>query len=306
VLTSSASIKASRAELLDAVSHEFFHSWNVERIRPRSLEPFNLDEANMSGELWLAEGFTNYYGPLVKKRAGLTTLKGFLKDMGGAIDAVLTSPGRTLRSAVEMSQLAPFVDRASSGDRTNFDNTFISYYTWGSVIAIGLDLTLRERSDGRVSLDDFMRGLWDQYGKPGTRLPGYVETPYTLDNVKTVLATVSGDAAFANDFFARYIEGREVVDFQKLVARAGLEREDVIVSLGGTRVTTAAELERAIATRRPGDPLPIVYERRGERVTSAMTLVEDPHRELVAVEDAGQTLTDVQRRFRDRWLSGGF
>src|SRR5262245_9873630 len=131
VLTSSATIKASRLDLLDAVSHEFFHSWNVERIRPQSLEPFNLDAANMPGELWLAEGFTNSYGPLVMKRAGLTTLRAFLQDLGGAIDVVRTSPARSLRSAVEMSQLAPFVDRASNGDRTDFDNTFISYYTWG-------------------------------------------------------------------------------------------------------------------------------------------------------------------------------
>ena len=87
---------------------------------------------------------------------------------------------------------------------------------------------------------------------------------------------------------------------------AGLAREDVIVSIGGMRVTTAAEFDKAIATRKPGDPLPIVYDRRGERVTSALTLVENPHRELVAVEDAGQTLTDEQRRFRDRWLSGSF
>jgi predicted metalloprotease with PDZ domain len=347
VLTSTASIKASRVDLLDAISHEFFHGWNVERIRPRSLEPFNLDEANMSGELWLAEGFTDYYGPLVKKRAGLSTLKAFLQAVGSDVDAVLTSPGRTLRSPVEMSQLAPFVDRAATGDRTNFGNTFISYYTWGSVIAMGLDLTLRDRTDGRVSLDDFMRVLWEQYGKPGTSVPGYVETPYTLDNLKTVLASVSGDGAFAHEFFARYIEGRDVVDIQKLVSRAGLvwrpvapgrayagalrvqetpngarildevlfgtpayaaglEREDVIVSLGGTRVTNSTELDRALATRKPGDPLPVVYERRGERFTSALTLVEDPHRELVAAEDAGQTLTDEQRRFRDRWLSGGF
>jgi len=86
---------------------------------------------------------------------------------------------------------------------------------------------------------------------------------------------------------------------------AGLEREDLIVSLGGTAVKNATEFDRAIAARKPGDPLPVVYERRGERFTSALTLVEDPHRELVAVEDAGQTLTEEQRRFRDRWLSGG-
>jgi predicted metalloprotease with PDZ domain len=346
ILTSANSIKTHRADLLDAASHEFFHGWNVERIRPQSLEPFNLDETNMSGELWLAEGFTNYYGPLIKKRAGLSTLKVFLQDLGGAIDTVITSPGRSLRSAVEMSQLAPFVDRAATGDRTNFDNTFISYYTWGSEIAVGLDLMLRDRTDGRVSLDDFMRALWERYGKPGTRVAGYVETPYTSGDLKTTLASVSGDASFANEFFARYVEGREVVDVQKLVARAGilwrpvapgrayagalkiqetpagarivdevpsgtpayaagLSRDDVIVSIGGTRVTTAAEIDKVVAARKAGDPLPIVYDHHGERVTTALALVENPHRELVAVEDAGQTLTDEQRRFRDRWLSAG-
>jgi predicted metalloprotease with PDZ domain len=204
-----------------------------------------------------------------------------------------------------MSQLAPFVDRAASGDRTNFDNTFISYYTWGSVIAMGLDLTLRERTDGRVSLDDFMRALWERH---------------TMDNLKTALASVSGDAAFAHEFFARYIEGRDVVDVQKLVSRAGLVWRPVAPGRayagalrvqetpGGARIVEEVLFgsHRAIATRKPGDPLPVVYERRGERFTSALSLVEDPHRELVAVEDVGQTLTDEQRRFRDRWLSAGF
>ena len=120
-----------------------------------------------------------------------------------------------------MSQMAPFVDRASSTDRTNFVNTFISYYTWGQVIGLGLDLTLRERSDGRVTLDDFMRALWDSTGGRAAKTPGYVETPYTMNDLKSALAAVSGDAAFAQDFFARYIEGREVVDYARLLARAG-------------------------------------------------------------------------------------
>src|SRR6185369_4786454 len=71
VMTDSGSIGANRHSLLDTVAHEFFHSWNVERIRPRSLEPFDLERANLSGELWLAEGFTQYYGPLLVQRAGL-------------------------------------------------------------------------------------------------------------------------------------------------------------------------------------------------------------------------------------------
>src|SRR6267142_5232743 len=155
IVTSSGSIRGNRAGLLSTISHEFFHSWNVERIRPKSLEPFNFDDANMSGELWLAEGFTNYYGPLMLHRAGLTSLGEFARTLASAINAVTFDPGRQIHTAEEMSQMAPFVDAAVAIDRTNFDNTFISYYTWGAAIGLGLDLTLRDRTDGRITLDDF-------------------------------------------------------------------------------------------------------------------------------------------------------
>jgi predicted metalloprotease with PDZ domain len=222
ILASSSSIRTNRGGLLSTLSHEFFHSWNVERIRPKSLEPFNFDDANMSGELWLAEGFTSYYGPLVLQRAGLTQLSEFAATIASAINDVTFSPGRQVHTAEEMSQMAPFVDAATSIDRTNFDNTFISYYTWGESIALGLDLTLRQRSDGRITLDDFMRAMWQQFGKPGGRAPGYVDRPYTMADAKAVLATVAGDRAFADDFFARYIQGHEVPDYARLLATAGL------------------------------------------------------------------------------------
>jgi len=222
ILASSSSIRTNRVGLLSTLSHEFFHSWNVERIRPKSLEPFNFDDANMSGELWLAEGFTNYYGPLVLQRAGLTRLSEFAATISAAINDVTFSPGRQIHTAEEMSQMAPFVDAATSIDRTNFDNTFISYYTWGESIALGLDLTLRQRSDGRITLDDFMRAMWQQFGKGGGREPGYVDRPYTMADAKAVLATVAGDRAFADDFFARYIQGHEVPDYARLLTAAGL------------------------------------------------------------------------------------
>src|SRR4030095_4242467 len=188
VLTSTEQIRTGRAELLDSISHEVFHGWDVERIRPRSLEPFNLDDVNMSGELWLAEGFTNYYGPLVLQRAGLAKLPQFLDDIGRAINTVLVSPGRRIRTAEEMSQFAPFVDAATAIDRTAFENTFISYYTWGSAIGLGLDLTLRDGTDGRVTLDAFMRMLWQKHGKPDGQRSGAVDNPYTMDDLKGVLA----------------------------------------------------------------------------------------------------------------------
>jgi predicted metalloprotease with PDZ domain len=221
VITGARSIRADRSDILDSMAHEFFHSWNVERIRPRSLEPFDFEDQNLSGELWLAEGFTNYYGPLVLARAGLTTPAAFAAELGPAIDTVITSPARRVRTAEEMSQMAPFVDAATSVDRTSFDNTFISYYTWGSAIGLGLDLTLREQTNQRVTLDDLMRALWQKFGKPGGRAIGYVDNPYTIDDVRRTLGAVAGDQGFADDFFRRYIQGHDVVDYESLLAHAG-------------------------------------------------------------------------------------
>ena len=222
IITSSASIRANRAGLLGTVAHEFFHSWNVERIRPKSLEPFNFDEANMSGELWLAEGFTNYYGPLALQRAGLTQLAEFAETLAAAINTVTFSPGRQVRTAEEMSQMAPFVD-AAAADRSHRFRQHVHL-----VLHVGRIDRARPRSRrcanapaASVTLDDFMRAMWEQFGKPGGRAPGYVDQPYTIADAKAVLAAVAGDAAFADDFFARYIQGHEVVNYARLLARRG-------------------------------------------------------------------------------------
>jgi len=254
ILTSPSSIQRSRLRLLDTVAHEFLHAWNVERIRPRSLEPFDFERANMSSELWFGEGFTSYYAPLLLARAGLTSAAEFAAEMGGAVNEVIVGPGRLVRSAAEMSQLAPFVDAASSIDRTTFDNTYISYYTWGCAIGLGLDLSLRDRTSGRVTLDHFMRALWQTHGRPGGRVPGVVDRPYTMDDLRATLASVSGDAAFAADFFDRYIEGREVVDYARLLARAGI----VIRKVAGGRATAGSiQLQSAARGVRIIDTVPL-------------------------------------------------
>jgi predicted metalloprotease with PDZ domain len=343
ILTSASSIRTNRADLLDTLAHEFFHAWNVERIRPRALEPFDLENANMSGELWLAEGFTSYYGPLISLRAGVTQLRDFTAEMGFLVNRVQTSPGRSLRSAEEMSRLAPFVDAATSIDRTAFDNTYISYYTWGAAIGLALDLTLRDRTDGKVTLDTYMRALWQTHGKPGGKAPGYVDRPYTMADLRATLASVSGDARFAEDFFARFIQGRDIANYEGLLARAGLvlrraapgrafagdlqlqdvlgrprvtgaspfgspayqaglDRDDVILAVGGRDVASALDFERIVRAVAPGQQLPIVFERRGARVSAMLRLVEDPRVEIVSAEAIGQTLTPEQRRFRDQWL----
>jgi predicted metalloprotease with PDZ domain len=212
-----------RISALGTVAHEFFHSWNAERIRPKSLEPYDLDRENMAGELWFAEGFTNYYESLTMIRTGLVNTGDFAATFGIVLDAVVNSPGRRYRSVQEMSRLAPLVDGATWTDRTNWDNSFISYYTWGSAIALALDLSLRARSDDKVTLDDFMRALWRRHGRqPRAAAPeGAVARPYTAQDLKDCLAEVSGDRAFGDQFFARYIEGRDAADYQSLLARAG-------------------------------------------------------------------------------------
>lgn len=211
-----------RAGILGTVAHEFFHAWNMERLRSQGIEPFDFEQADMSDDLWLGEGFTNYFDGLIQHRAGLTNLDAFTGELSGVINTVLLSPGRMFRSAVDMSRLAPFTDAAVSIDRTAWPNLFISYYTYGQAIGLGLDLSLRDRSNGKTTGDAFMNALWQQFGKPGQKVPGKVTTAYTLDGLKEALAKLSGDRGFANDFFAKYVEGRDVVDYARLLQRAGL------------------------------------------------------------------------------------
>ena len=114
-----------------------------------------------------------------------------------------------------------FTDGGATIDRTNWSTTFISYYEYGGAIALALDLSLRDRSAGRVTLDDYMRAMWRVHGKPGGTRPGYVDRPYTSADAEARLAEVSGDAAFARDFFARFVRGREIADYKTLLAHAG-------------------------------------------------------------------------------------
>ena len=232
-----------------------------------------------------------------------------------------------------MSLHAPFVDAATSVDPTNEPNTHISYYTWGAGLGLGLDLALRSRFPG-VTLDDYMRAMWRAHGK--------TERPYTPADLKEVLAQVTGDRAFTDGFFRRYVEGREVMDYGALLApaglllrpaapgrayagesvvafgeggavvgqtlvgtplyEAGLDRGDRIVSLGGRPVESAAALEAVLAAHRPGDTLAVEFETRGGRRSAPLVLAESPFLEVVTFEKAGRPVTAAIRAFRERWL----
>ena len=342
VLTAPAALAQAERPLLNTVAHEFFHAWNVERIRPRSLEPFNFDDANVSSELWVAEGFTQYYGALLMARAGLSTRDDALRSMGGLINAVNASAGRRVRFAPEMSRLAPFVDAACSVDPTNWGNTYLSYYTFGAAIALGLDLELRDRTDGKIALDDYMKALWTKYGKTPSA-PGTVATPYTAADLQTTLAEVSGSVSFAREFFERYVDGPELVEYGMLLKRmgliwkplhpgrawmgdlpmtsgtdgaritnaapmgtpaydAGFGEGDVLVSIGGKDVRSASDVAAIVEAAKPGDRLEATYRRHGKPRQATIALRSHPTRTLVTRETDGETATPEELRMRDAWL----
>jgi predicted metalloprotease with PDZ domain len=337
VVAEGASIRGNVRGVLDSVAHEFFHAWNVERIRPRSLEPFDLEDANMSGELWLAEGFTEYYGQLTMGRAGLAPADQTMLSLANSALAVAASPAYRFRSAVEMSQMAAFTDGGHATDPTNFAYAFINYYPYGSALALALDLSLRDRSSGRITLDDYMRAMWRVHGKPAAAA-GYVAKPYTLADARARLAEVIDDRAFADEFFSRYVEGREVPDYRRLLARAGivvrkrnpgeawtgaaidasgrvtslrgvmawgspafeagLEHDDVLTSIDGKPFTAAA-----LKNRKPGDK--VAFEVRhtgGATGRGVLTFAEDPSEQAVLAESSGNPVSTEQKAFRQAWL----
>ncbi len=339
-LTSSASLAQNQMGLLGTVSHEFFHAWNVERIRPAMLEPFDFSDANMSNELWFAEGFTNYYGQLVIARAGIRTVPQYAQTISGAINTLTNHPGRRFFGAVGMSQQAPFVDAAASIDPNNRANMFISYYTYGEALGIALDLSLRART--AATLDDVMRLMWERFGPQTERLAPL--RGYTVADVQAAVAEVARDTAFAQEFFARYVIGSELPDYAPLLARAGFllrqanptsawigdtrlsafENEvvvagptafgsplyaagvgagDELLTLDGHTLDTTDHVRDALAARRPGDRVRITWRSRSGERSAELTLAADPRVEVVPFEAAGRTPTPEHLAFRASWLA---
>ena len=339
ILSSTSSLARNKLGLLGTLAHEFFHSWNIERIRPAALEPFNFFQANPSDALWFGEGFTSYYDDLSIRRAGLYDDAEYAGNIQGNVDAVTNAPGRRFFSPMEMSQQAPFVDAAAAIDPVNRGNTFISYYTWGAALGLGLDLTIRQKFPGK-DLDGYMRLMWQEFGAN----TGYaIKRPYTVNDLQRTLGRYTGDSVFARNFFASYIRGREVVDYPALLAQAGfrvrrtdsttawagiepfrydstgftvsqatrigtplyaagVESGDKVLSFDGKRITSEAEWDAALAARKPGEVVPIVYQQRGARREGDLTLATAPWLTIETYEKAGLPLTEAQQAFRASWL----
>lgn len=312
---------------IGTVSHEFFHAWNVERIRPQSLEPFDFEEANMSGELWFAEGFTSYYTNLILCRAGIMSPEAYINSLGGAFNYVWNSPGRSYFNPIEMSYQAPFVDAATSVDPVNRENTFISYYSYGSVLGLALDLSLRNEK-GNLTLDGFMQKVWKTYGKN--------EKPYTVEDLNKTLNSYAGKL-FGDYFFNNYIYKSAMPNYTPLFEsvglllkqdsknvffgvsapnglvsgnaqkgspayKAGLNNGDQIVAIDNHAVSRNNSVNAILSNYKAGDVINIQYSRYNNLKTVKTTLVKDPRYTIQSFEKAGKKPTEAMLKNRKAWL----
>ncbi|MBE9212376.1 M61 family metallopeptidase [Plectonema cf. radiosum LEGE 06105] len=195
---------------MQLVAHEFFHLWNVKRIRPKELEVFDYDQENYTPSLWFCEGTTSYYDLLIPLRAGIYNVKSYLNNLSKEITAYETTPGRKIQPVSESSFDAWIKLYRQDA---NSKNSQISYYLKGEMISLLLDLLIRSRHNNQRSLDDVMLKLWQEFGKD--------EIGYTAAELKQVIESVA--EIDLTDFFQRYIHGTEDLPFNEYLEPFGLK-----------------------------------------------------------------------------------
>ena len=309
---------------IGTVAHEFVHVWNVERLRPKSLEPFDFSRANMSGDLWFAEGFTSYFDDLSLVRSGIISQERYVQGLERTFNYVWTSPARQFFNPIEMSYQAPFTDAARSVDETNRENTFISYYSYGSMLALALDLSLREKS---LTLDGYMTLLWKNFGKP--------EIPYTIDDLRQTLSTYAGKE-FSDHFFNTYIIKSGIPDYDKLFKhvgivletknniefganvrnhklmsnpkiggsayKAGFQKNDKLLMIGTTVLDEKSDLNAILNTFKVGDEVNVLIERYGSQKELKMVIATDVSYGLQLLDDNSKAMNKKLKQQRDGWL----
>ncbi|HEY2962766.1 MAG TPA: PDZ domain-containing protein [Pyrinomonadaceae bacterium] len=220
---------------LSLVSHEFFHLWNVKRIRPDALGPFDYTQENYTKLLWVAEGITDYYSDVALRRAGLITEEEYLSAVARSFQSLQNTPGRLVQSAEE-SSFDSWIKYYRQDE--NSVNSQVSYYDKGAILGLLLDLEIRKRSGGRKSLDDVMRHLYTEFFKK--------ERNYTPADFHKACELMAGSSL--EEFFAKYVRGKEELDYNSALAAAGLHLETANTATDTgkpvERVFFGAELEQ--------------------------------------------------------------
>ena len=327
-------------ETLEAAAHEFFHVWNVKRLRPIELGPWDFTRPANTRGLWIAEGITNYYGHLMLRRAGLWSDERFFRALADQITEVDNSPGSKLMSAEESSLSAPFLDDAVHAQQTNLENTSVSYYPKGEIIGFVLDLLIRGKTKGRASLDDVMRRMYDEFYVKSPNATYYLRgRGYRNEDFERVVSEVAGSDM--SDFFRRYVHATETPPYEEAFAQvgmkfirtprapvtiglspdeteklnfkiasvragspaaeAGLQVGDIITSFGGTRFTPANFL-RVLARYKPGDRVQVSVTRAERPFTAAVTLGAPQLFDYRIEADAAAS--EQAKNLRAAWLNG--
>ena len=326
-------ISTGYKRFLGLASHEYFHTWNVKRIKPAAFIPYDLSREAYTRQLWFFEGFTSYYDDLTLVRSGLIDPLAYLEMIAENIGRVSAQTGR-LKQSVADSSFDSWVKYYRQDE--NSPNAIVSYYQKGAMVGLALDLTIRQQTKGAKSLDDVMRALWKQYGKTGKGVPE--------GGVQLVAEQIAGIAL--GDFFAHAVDGTSDLDWLPLfdgvgidlswkipgqakpdgdtpatlgakiggetngdarlqqvfdggaAQQAGLSAGDTVIAIDGLRVS-ASTLERRIRTYVPGARLEVTVFRRDELMTFPVTLQAQPAQTCSLI--MRDTPIDAKAR-RNAWL----
>lgn len=290
---------------LGLVSHEYFHTWNVKRIKPAAFAPYDLAKENYTELLWIFEGFTSYYDDLFLLRSDVIDQPTYLKTLGKQIASVWASPGRAKQSVAESSFDA--WTRYYKQDE-NSPNALVSYYTKGSLVALALDLMIRHETLGRNSLDDVMRLMWSRYGRDfyqgeargiqENEFPALVREATGVDVRNEVQAWAYGrhDIPLAKLFAQHGITMQWAATSktpsvgmrvrkqgeQQVIAtvfehgpahQAGLSANDVLIAINGLRVDSVSNtVDTLLAHYQPGEHITVHVFRRDELRQFELTL----------------------------------
>jgi len=316
---------------LGLCSHEYFHTWNVKRIKPAAFAPYELDQENYTTLLWLFEGFTSYYDDLLLLRSGVIDAPAYLKLLEKTINGVHRSRGR-LKQTVAESSFDAWTKYYRQDE--NAPNAIVSYYAKGSLVALLLDLVIRRDTRGQRSLDDVMRALWRRYGRHFYSASGGIGiedhelealfdevTGLELKSVFDLAVRGTRDLPLADAFASMGIMLSDQNKANKLslnvrvqkegglcklasvhetgaAHHAGLSAGDTLVAIDGLRVS-GSNLDGLLQRYRVGDVVEVHAFRRDELMTFDVTLESDTAPQFtLAMRDKPLTAT----RLRKTWL----
>ncbi|MEM9535582.1 MAG: M61 family metallopeptidase [Cyanobacteria bacterium P01_E01_bin.45] len=314
---------------LSLVAHEFFHLWNVKRLRPKAIETFDYTQENYFRSLWFCEGTTSYYDTLILRRAGLISVETYLKLLSKRIGNLQAIPGRHVQSLVD-SSFDTWIKLYRPTE--NSSNSQVSYYLKGELVSALLDLHIRIQSEGQHSLDTVMQDLWQRFGQ--------YERGYTDAELKVAFETAATTSL--DEFFADYIAGTAELNYDRFLEpfglkldistpadsapflgiktatengmtkiksvtmdspaqRAGMWSGDELVAIGGYKVT-ASTWEERLKSYKVGQPLSVTVFQR-EQLKTVEVMLAEPIPGAYAIVPVSDPTEDQRLRCTD-WLKG--